>query len=1084
MRGENRAQRLPALGARRRVQFFGDSHFFGRNLRKPTEELQITEESRAAPRATTLGSVDFLGPTLGVLQLFQPALSARAAPGALEAALRTCLRRALVTAIAEQGVTGDDVAVAVVNRVPPGEATTRFGLVARETAPATAMAQHLAECQVVDPEQIDIDRLCADFGTAFDTEIHREAGRPGSVLFGSFVVAELASRGERGPEPYDLPPDIATMSASNLQTLPLTPPPVHRGEIDDVERMLAQHPIAVISGGAGAGKSVIARMIATRCQEQGDRRLIWWLNAGSRDTLRASCDALLRELGMPPADDAIDRVRNLLARHDGWFVVLDNAASESIVSEVLPGTTRAGSALVTTRHGALLPGTTSVHLGEAAFETMREIARSLLPGGIPETEIDELATACAGHPLAIATTCQYIATTGAPVSELVLLLRTEPEVVLATSVGSHYGTSFDEVIGRAMSAVTDESALLVLTVVAIGGGVGIPRDLFAAVSTSLTARDLHAAIGRLRGLGLVDASATEVACHALVGALVSERLREPVAVVADRMLRAIAARASGAGPSGIRGLVSLVGPASDRVEGAGSQLAARLALIHELTRYGFTATAREQVAAARSLEQGLDARDAGRLALAEAQVALAAGAYETARIAAERGLALAERTRWDRLRAACFVALAWRHECLGEHAEALRAAEQAAHHAPEDPDARALHASFAVSTLPVTRQLPALVALAEDSSLEPALRASFFGKASRAATVLGRHRDAIKHGRRALELDRAAEGERSQVVARDLNDLGMALVDADELDEAETVLRESIAIYEEEVAQHPLGVLPRTHLGRLLVKRAWQTGAPDLGILREAREVLEPAVAVQERTAPDSPDFAALLVGLADALPPGSDDARAVGLLTRALGIDLAQLGADDVEVGIDVMRLMERHLFGGDAAAALRALDVVRSALPQWEMSRPVVAAQLLTFQALALCRGDRPGPLGLSELRTVSARLTRLRADRASAPRIGCCSTTHGARSQVCWWAPRGCSSMAELLLQSPGILTQIASHASTHEIPGQTGDFLVSALDAVSTRTPQIHDAACFLLALDHFPMSSSAQSWRSSGQPVGR
>ena len=928
-------------------------------------------------RGTTLGSVDFLGPTLGALQLFQPALSARAAPGALEAALRTCLQRALVTAIAEQGVTGDDVAVAVVNRVPPGEATARFGLVSRKTAPATAMAQHLAECQVVDPEHIGIDRLCTDFGAAFDAEIHREAGRPGSVLFGSFVVAELASLGQRGPEPSGLPPDIATMSASNLRTLPLTPPPVHRSEVDDVERVLAEHPIAVISGGAGAGKSVIARTIAARRQEQGERRLIWWLNAGSRDTLRASCDALLRELGMPPSDDAIERVRSVLARHDGWLVVLDNAASETIVSEVLPGGAQAGSALVTTRHGSLLPGTASVHLGEAELETMREIARSLLPGGIPEAEIDDLATACAGHPLAIATTCQYIATTGAPVSELVLLLRTEPGVVLATSVGSHYGASFDEVIGRALSGVTDEPTLLVLTVVAIGGGVGIPRDLFAAVSANLTAPNLNAAIGRLRGLGLVDASATEVTCHALVGALVSERLREPAEVVADRMLQAIAARASEAGPSGIRGLVSLVGPASDHVDSVGPQLVARLALIDELTRYGFTATAREQVAAARSLEPGLDARDAGRLALTEAQVALAAGAYETARTAAERGLTLAERTRWDRLRAACLVVLAWRHECLGEHAEALRAAEQAAHHAPEDPGARALHASFAVSTLSVAQQLPALVALAEDTSLEPGLRASFFGKASRAATVLGRHRDAIAHGRRALELDRVAEGERSQVVARDLNDLGMALVDADELDEAEAVLQESIAIYEEEVPQHPLGVLPRTHLGRLLVKRAWQTGAPDLGILREAREVLEPAVVVQERTAPDSPDFAALLVSLADALPPGADDERAVGLLTRALGIDLAQLGAENAEVGIDVMRLMERHLLGGDAASALRALDVVRSALPQWEMSRPGVAAQLLTFQAMALCRGDLPGPLGLSELRNIRARLTRLRAD-----------------------------------------------------------------------------------------------------------
>src|SRR5690606_23853901 len=99
---------------------------------------------------------------------------------------------------------------------------------------------------------------------------------------------------------------------------------------------------------------------------------------------------------------------------------------------------------------------------------------------------------------------------------------------------------------------------------------------------------------------------------------------------------------------------------------------------------------------------------------------------------------------------------------------------------------------------PTPEHIDEYLALARNAALGAPGRALYFGLASRAATRLGRNADAIAYARRALELDRAQGRTRTVIVAHDLNDLGMALVDADELEEAEDVLRESLEIYESE----------------------------------------------------------------------------------------------------------------------------------------------------------------------------------------------------------------------------------------------------------------------------------------------
>ncbi|MGO8609947.1 tetratricopeptide repeat protein, partial [Rhizobium johnstonii] len=74
----------------------------------------------------------------------------------------------------------------------------------------------------------------------------------------------------------------------------------------------------------------------------------------------------------------------------------------------------------------------------------------------------------------------------------------------------------------------------------------------------------------------------------------------------------------------------------------------------------------------------------------------------------------------------------------------------------------------------------------------------FLTMASRSCIDAGRPADAVAIAQRAVSVDRAVGGERSLHVARDLNDLGMALIAHGQLAEAAAALEESIQIYREE----------------------------------------------------------------------------------------------------------------------------------------------------------------------------------------------------------------------------------------------------------------------------------------------
>src|SRR5699024_9364159 len=137
--------------------------------------------------------------------------------------------------------------------------------------------------------------------------------------------------------------------------------------------------------------------------------------------------------------------------------------------------------------------------------------------------------------------------------------------------------------------------------------------------------------------------------------------------------------------------------------------------------------------------------------------------------------------------------------------------------------------------------------LADSPGISPTSRAEYLSSASRAALDLEDVPAAIRYARRALEIDTAETGPDSQFTARDLNDLGQALIEAGELTESAEHLRRAISLYESELPEHGYSVQPRMHLARALTAQAMQEHPFTPALLEEAREVLAPALSIQRR---------------------------------------------------------------------------------------------------------------------------------------------------------------------------------------------------------------------------------------------
>jgi tetratricopeptide (TPR) repeat protein len=240
---------------------------------------------------------------------------------------------------------------------------------------------------------------------------------------------------------------LPEQTPTNIWNVPYPRNPLFTGreaELHAIETALSEGQQATIvqtqaiSGLGGIGKTQLALEYAYR--HRAEYRYVFWALADTRDTLNAAYSEIANQLNLPERQQreqhrVVEAVKNWLATHQDWLLILDNADDLQMVRDFLP-TSAPGHILLTTRAHAmgrlaerieikkleeeegisfLLRRSTLLHknaplkmLDTSTHETARQIVR----------ELD-------GLPLALDQTGAYIEETNCSLQDYLKLYRTQ-----------------------------------------------------------------------------------------------------------------------------------------------------------------------------------------------------------------------------------------------------------------------------------------------------------------------------------------------------------------------------------------------------------------------------------------------------------------------------------------------------------------------------------------------------------------------------------------------------------------------------------------------------------------------------------
>lgn len=914
----------------------------------------------------------------GLFQGVSPLMAPFVNSAKKDIALTECLRRSLDHASSEHGQDPDAIGAIITGLIDSGRRLDL--LTANVVRPSARPRWRAALAQILtDPDgpelyEVNLDSFTEAAVERFAEELHIDASKPDSPLTNAVLVALSES-----PAPRVQPPPLGTTRISNLSTIPAPTGVIGRQEVDDVKEALRTASPIFLSGPPGAGKSTIARSVADQMSEALGDLSVWWVDATSQESVTASCIALCRELGHAPADDAAAQARSLIARGGEWLIVMDNARSLDVVADVVPSNVRTVRALITSRAPLNTHHPHHQPVGPAGDDLMLKIAQTSLTTLPSDDVLSGLIRDCDGNPLALSTVCRYISATGAPVSEVLSLMAARPGAVLQDGPGPHYSAGFAPVIVKALRSLEGSRALDVMAALSLAGGHLQRQDLYRATGSDM--EELHVALRRLMELGLISSSDAEVSCHALLSAVALETIEETqLCSVANTVFTVLFSTVWQQDEQRLLELARISEALPDRIARACPEsVDARLSCAVQLSGHGLGSSADAQLRrASATITTESSLRDRAQLLVSKAIVQLNRGDLQAAERSARESIELnAKRdpaTEEEGIRevaARGLLCLARCREYYEDWAQAADYARLAEKLSGGDTEVHALRVSLEIPLLSEKDQLAAYESIARTLSLAPGTRAAAFSQASRVAGATGAYQRAVDLAREACRIDASHDGEHTQHFARDLSDLGMALIANGEPVEAERPLRQSIDIYENERSDNLFSALPRMHLGRALVAQAGYGDSPaSIELKAQARTVLAPAIALQRTLAPGTKEMASLLFARAQAT---EDHEQVIDLYREALEIDRSLFEDSHVEVCMDVNALAGRLCEAGRWQEARRTLDIAKTGIPELESTRPPVAFEFLLLQML-IYLSTEPSGLETAEMRGVAARVRRL--------------------------------------------------------------------------------------------------------------
>lgn len=872
-------------------------------------------------------------------------------PAQVRNALWSCFESALVHASADQRLNGDAISAMTIEAIKndPARVDAALSIHFEDPTWPTTWTNTLLEAlsaTKLDLTGADLEKFTNSAFEAYRSALDSEAQKPHSKLTNAVIISKQNAQPTSTRSPGQATP---VGPFSNLWKRP-RPATIHeRPSVHAVEERLARHGSAHLCGEPGSGKSMVARLVADSVAEADLKKSVWWMDGSTREALEASCAELCSELGIAPGDDVRAQTKTLLARHGEWLVIIDDLETSIRADEVIPSSTSSVQVLVTSKSPLGSTPDELVMIDEASPKLMRAIAHDALSGTALDGTLDLIIDACDENPLAIATVCRFLASTGATVDEVLGLLAEQPDVVLDEELGDQYPRTFTNVVTSALARLHGTISEKMLIALALCGGRLRRSDLemIASPNSRLGFLNGHR---ELRAMGLVEASDELLSCHSLVASVVVRRAREHVVTeLPERVLAHIISEAGQADSIGLHEYVRIadflpVDTSSDSV----TEFGVRKTLATHLSLFGLGRTADRQLHRARAiLDRSPDPTLSTLLTVTEATVQFQRGEItETERLARTALEELTDRPVDSEAKQSIFLqATLCLAQCRGYYEDWERAA-QYAQYAVEasdgDPDVKAAAVKLRIPMLDTPQRLAAFLDLAETDGLSDTSRAESLALASRTALDLEDAKQAVHCARDALAIDRATNGPDSQFAARDLNDLGNALFAAGEFDEAARRLREAIRIYESELPDHAYAVQPRMHLARVLTEQVFQDEVPSPRLLQEALQTLEPALSVQRRIAPKTVVMSSLLVAQANAT---IDHASAIAMLSEALEIDRELYGDGHPEVCIDVIQLASRHAASEKFGEASDVLEIAVPYVQDWESERPSLAVNVLSL-------------------------------------------------------------------------------------------------------------------------------------------
>ena len=280
-------------------------------------------------------------------------------------------------------------------------------------------------------------------------------------------------------------PHISSPLVRPIWSVPYRPNPFFTGREDILthlytvlrsNRTAALTQAQAISGLGGIGKTQIALEYAHRYRDH--YQAIFWVNASTREALNTDFAALAASLGLPEQyerdqDIVMPVIKNWLATHTDWLLILDNVDKPEMITDFLP-THSTGDVLLTTRLQALGTFAQGIEVEKMGLDESVKFllhrTKVLLPGasldqamGEDKAQAAEIFSALDGLPLALDQAGAYIEETRCGLSQYLKLFATRRKELLLRrgrypvehpdSVAATWSLSFQQVEQECSEAV-------------------------------------------------------------------------------------------------------------------------------------------------------------------------------------------------------------------------------------------------------------------------------------------------------------------------------------------------------------------------------------------------------------------------------------------------------------------------------------------------------------------------------------------------------------------------------------------------------------------------------------------------------